>query len=258
MQKSNDASRVGWGNYGSWIVSNAALVICACLIICGGVTAGVLFLENNPDSRVFFNENDERVQALYELEEDYSKTYNYFIALETLDNSIFTPRTLTAILELTEDAWQIPYSTKVSSLSNFIVVSADGDDIVIGPMYESPSELDDEKIESIKSTVKDNPALIDGVISADLQVVGFNILINKDGYSTDSVFEVTEFSSKLVDRYRSKYPDRAFSRSIYGSYRLGWRNDERRYSTCTHNDIDTFNCSLCSYHDHTDATYSGW
>jgi len=115
---------VGWDNYGSWIIQKAFFVICACLVLCGGVTAGVLFLKNNPDSRVFFNDKDERVQSLYELEEDYSKTYNYFIALETLDDSIFTPRTLTAILELTEDAWQIPYSIKVSSLSNFIVVSA--------------------------------------------------------------------------------------------------------------------------------------
>jgi len=210
MHDSSKSTVIGWGAYASWIVKSASSVICACLIICGGISAGSFLLKNNPDSRVFFNDNDERVQSLYALEENYSKTYNYFIALETLDENVFTARTLTAILELTEDAWQIPYSTRVSSLSSYIDVSADGDDISIAPLYESPSELDDKKIAYIKSVVKDNPSLINGVISDDLQVVGFNILIDKDENNTDAVFEVTEFSRKLVEQYRSKYPELNF------------------------------------------------
>jgi len=210
MHESDNQIKTGWENYGSWLVKNATLIIWACLIICGFISSGVIFLKNNPDSRVFFNDNDERVQQLYELEREYSKTYNYFIAVETLDTDIFTPRSLTAILELTEDAWHIPYASKVTSLSNFIVVSANGDDINIEPLYESPDELNDEKIKFIKNTVKDNPALINGVISEDLQVVSFNILIDKDGYGSDSVFEVTEFSSKLVERYRKRYPELNF------------------------------------------------
>jgi len=218
MSEFDDSKKIGWNSYGAWVVKNAVWIICGCLIICSGLSAGVLFLKNNPDSRVFFNENDERVRSLYELEEDYSKTYNYFIALETLDESVFTPRTLTAIFELTEDAWQIPYSIKVSSLSNYIVVSADGDDINIDSLYESPSALDDEKIEFIKSTVKDNPSLINGVISEDFQVVGFNILIDKDSYNTNAVFEVTEFSSRLVNQYRTKYPELNFYISGASAY----------------------------------------
>ena len=44
---------------------------------------------------------------------------------------VFQPRMLGLIRSLTEDAWQIPHSTRVDGITNFQHTWADGDDLIV-------------------------------------------------------------------------------------------------------------------------------
>ena len=100
-------------------------------------SAGMAKLTNNPDNRVFFGKDNPHLQALEALEDTYTKTDNVFIALAPVSGSLADPKVLTAVRELTEAAWKIPYSSRVDSLSNFQHTLADG-----CLLYTSPSPRD--------------------------------------------------------------------------------------------------------------------
>ncbi|MCZ6767826.1 MAG: RND family transporter, partial [Acidobacteria bacterium] len=76
-------------------------------------------------------EKNPQLKVLEAYEDTYTKDKNAFIAVEAKESDLFTPETLAAIEELTEAAWQIPYSRRVDSITNFQHTWADGDDLVV-------------------------------------------------------------------------------------------------------------------------------
>ena len=81
-------------------------------------------------TRVFFSEENPQLQALEALENTY-RAYNVLFALAPKGGKVFSRETLRMIEELTEAAWQIPYSSRVDSLSNFQYTWAEEDDLIV-------------------------------------------------------------------------------------------------------------------------------
>ena len=55
----------------------------------------------------------------------------FCFVLAPADGMVFTPETLSAVEWLTEQAWQIPYSIRVDSVTNFQHTYAEGDDLIV-------------------------------------------------------------------------------------------------------------------------------
>ena len=68
------------------------------------------------------------MQASDQLEKTYTQDDNVIFLLIPQDGDVFTRKTLAAVEELTKMAWQLPYSLRVDSLSNFQHTSAEGDE----------------------------------------------------------------------------------------------------------------------------------
>ena len=78
-----------------WIIAGAFVFLVA-------TTWGVLFLEATSDNRVFFSEKNPQLKALEAFEDTYTRDENAFIAIEAKEGDVFTPETLAAIEELTQ------------------------------------------------------------------------------------------------------------------------------------------------------------
>ena len=77
------------------------------------------FLTLNPDNRVFFSEDNPQLMALEALENTYTKSNTVLFVLAPKDGDVFTRDTLSAIEELTEASWLMPFSSRVNSITNF-------------------------------------------------------------------------------------------------------------------------------------------
>ena len=145
------------------------------------LASGGQFLSFTSDYRVFFGSNDAHLQAFEELQNTYTKNDNVLIVLSPEDGTIFTQKMLEAIADITEKAWQTPYSIRVDSITNFQHTSAQGDDLQVMALFEDNPVLTDIQIRELKNIVLSEPILRNRLISNDAKVTAINITIELPG-----------------------------------------------------------------------------
>ena len=69
--------------------------------------------------RMFFSEENPQLNAFEQLQNTYTKNDNVLFVIAPQNGKVFTRETLSAVAELTREAWQIPYSIRVDSITNF-------------------------------------------------------------------------------------------------------------------------------------------
>lgn len=186
---------------GRWwiIVSTLAMVALFAL--------GMRFLVFDNDSRIYFSADNPQLQALQLLENTYSKDDNILFALAPEAGSVFTRQALAAIIELTEACWQIPFSSRVDSLSNFQYSHAEGDDLIVEDLVNDPENLSDARLEEIKKIALSEPLLVKRLVSPSGHVAAVNVLVTKPGKSLDETTAIAAYARRLVKDFLRKYPD---------------------------------------------------
>ena len=81
--------------------------------------------------RVFFSEDNPDLNAFEAVENIYTKNDNVLFIVKPREGEVFTAANLEVIRSLTEDAWQIPFSTRVDAITNFQHPWANGDDLIV-------------------------------------------------------------------------------------------------------------------------------
>ena len=171
-----------------------------------GVGTGVANLRVANDYRVFFGDDNPDLIAFETIEKTFSKNDNVLLVIQPESGSIFTPRTLGMIRELTEAAWQTPFSTRVDSLTNFQHTEAEGDDLVVEDLYptEASTESDADRAREIALA---EPALVHRLVHIDQRTAGINIRIELDSSDDTSLPQVVAYVRQLRDEFTDTYPD---------------------------------------------------
>ena len=102
---------------GPWVIKYRWIIILLSLVLVFGAASGGRLLVFKADYRVFFGKDNPQLQAFDKIEQTYSRNDNVLFILSPKDGNVFTRETLKVIETLTEKAWQIPYSTRVDSIS---------------------------------------------------------------------------------------------------------------------------------------------
>ncbi|MGB0958247.1 MAG: RND family transporter, partial [Litorivicinus sp.] len=105
--------------YGEWLLRNRIAVLILTIIATLGLTAGGQFLYFDTDYRTFFGKDNPQLNAFESLQQTYTKIDNVNFAIDPLSGKANDPEVLAAIETLTLEAWQLPYSIRVDSLSNY-------------------------------------------------------------------------------------------------------------------------------------------
>src|SRR6056297_519335 len=99
--------------YTEWILKWRYLVILFSLIAVALIGSGApKLMPLSNDYRVFFSEENPQLKAFEKLQNTYTKDDNVLIVISPRDGQVFTPDTLAAIQDITEQAWQIPHSIR--------------------------------------------------------------------------------------------------------------------------------------------------
>jgi len=196
--------------YAEWLVRWRYPILITTLILVAAAASGLQFISFKTDYRVFFSEDNPQLKAFEQLQNTYTKTDNVMFVLAPKDGNVFTPRTLASIARLTEAAWQIPYSIRVDSITNYQHTEAEGDDLLVADLVpeEVLDNLNEPALQRIRKIAINEPLLVNHLISGKGHVTGINVTIQlPDDTTGKEVPEVTAFSRDLVEQVKAGDPD---------------------------------------------------
>lgn len=197
-------------NYYTWLIRYRWLIIICSLIITLLFATGLQNLAFNPDSRVFFSDSNPQLVALEELENTFIKNENIYIGIKPESGDVFNSKTLGIIRELSAASWQIPYSNRVDSITNFQYMDVQGDDLSVADLVSEETDMNDDKLQRIKTIVLNEHELMHRMIDPAGHFAGININILKPGKSLDEVPKVVSYVNEMLDRFRARYPKHTF------------------------------------------------
>lgn len=193
---------------GPWVIKYRWLIILVSLLLVFTAASGGRFLVFKADYRVFFSDDNPQLQAFDKIEKTYSRNDNVLFILTPKDGKVFSRETLKVVENLTEKAWQIPYSTRVDSISNFQHTYAEGDDLIVEDLVSDAENLSAEELSKIKNVALNEPLLKQRLISPQAHVTSVSATIQLPRIDeTKEVPEVISFSRKLADEIRKSAPD---------------------------------------------------
>ena len=192
--------------YTRWVIRYRWAVLAVALVATVAASAGLPKLGLATDYRVFFSPDNPDLTAYEAVENVYTKNDNVLFVLQPQDGDVFTPRVLDALRSLTEDAWQIPYSTRVDGITNFQHTWADGDELIVEDLV-GPDEITEEVATRARDVALAEPTLVGRMISTDARTSGINVRISLPGESKTELPEAVEHVRKLLVQYRAAYPD---------------------------------------------------
>ncbi len=198
--------------YTEWVLKWRYLVILFTLIAVGLIGSGApKLMPLSNDYRVFFSEENPQLRAFEDLQNTYTKDDNVLIVISPKDGEVFTPETLAAIQDITEQAWQIPHSIRVDSVTNFQHTYAEEDDLIVDDLVVDPGSLDATQLEQIKQIALQEPQLAGRLISADAAHSGINITIQLPGVNLmEENPQTVAYARKILQQAEADYPQIEF------------------------------------------------
>jgi predicted RND superfamily exporter protein len=117
--------------YTRWVIRNRWWVVPGALVVSMASGTGMSKLGLVNDYRVFFSEDNPDLNAFEAVENIYTKNDNVLFIVKPRAGDVFPASNSDVIRSLTEDAWQIPFSTRVDAITNFQHTWADGDELIV-------------------------------------------------------------------------------------------------------------------------------
>ena len=155
-------------------------VICVLILASGG-----RFLAFTNDYRVWFSSDNPQLVAFEELQEAYTRSDNVLIMFEPQSGDVFTNDTLLAVAAFTEDAWRLPFTVRVDSVTNYQHIYGEEDDLIVTDLVEEAGELDASELERIRQVALAQPTLLNRLLSEDSSTTGVNITVELPPPLTD-------------------------------------------------------------------------
>jgi predicted RND superfamily exporter protein len=151
-----------------------ALVVLS-LAVVAAVGYGARHVWFNGDYRLFFKADNPQLVAHEQQQANFTKSDNVSFILAPKGGEVFTREVLAAIEQLTADAWAIPYSIRVDSVTNFQHTRADGDDLATADLVRDAGSLDDAGLAARRAIALAEPILVGSLISARAHVSAVNV-----------------------------------------------------------------------------------
>ena len=215
------------------IIHRPWLVIFIGLVLIGIASSGASNLYFRGDYKVFFEEDNPQRLAYDEMQAIFNKNENASIIIAPETGDVFNKRTLTLIKELTDEAWQVPMSTRVDSIANYQHTWAEQDDLIVEDLVMEVDWIDDDIIARAKRVSLSEPNQVNLLVSEKGDVAVVAVTVNMpDGDKTVAVREITDFTKAMTESFKERYPDHDF-------YHTGVVLMNNSFATESENDFKT-------------------
>ena len=168
------------------------------------------------DYRVFFDKTNDQLVSYERLQKLYSKNESVFFTIKWKQGNVLDKRALELIEKVTKDAWLIPNSIRVDSLTNYqhtfaeINDSEEGveypeDNIIVRDLFDS--SRNDNDFNSIEKIAKTEPTLIKRLVSSDLSAAGVLVTLHLPEDNPMAVFQSVGAAESIKATIKSEHPE---------------------------------------------------
>ncbi len=192
-------------NFTQFVTAHPWWILLLAVLAVSAMAKGIMDLGFKNDYRVYFSQENPQLQAFEDIQNTYNKSDSVIFVLQPEDGNIFSSHTLQAIRQLTEKSWQLPYSSRVDSVTNFQHTQAEGDDLLVADLVADPMASAGE-IENIKQIALHEPFLVNRLVSLKGDVAGVNVVLQMPGESPNEFSVVAAAARELAKEIESSYP----------------------------------------------------
>jgi predicted RND superfamily exporter protein len=196
----------------SSIVRHPWMIILMVIAIVAAVSYGSKNLYFRADYKVFFDEDFPQMLAHEEMQRLFNNNDNAALIIVPKEGIVFTEPMLGLIKELTDEAWQTPFSTRVDSITNYQHTRAEDDDLVVEDLILELDTINPKSIALTQQVSTTEPALVNRLVSPDgkAAVVNITIQLPEKENRTAEIIQITEYVKAMTERYAEKYPNAEF------------------------------------------------
>jgi uncharacterized protein len=182
------------------------LLMFVSLIFIGALVSGMRFVGFAADYEVWFSDDNPQLKDFNVLQNTYAKSDNVLFLITPEVGDVFTQKTLTDIEWLTREAWQMPFSTRVDSITNFQHTYAIEDDLVVGDLIINAESMTSSELTKIKNIAVKEPLLVNRLISKDAAVTAVSVTINLPKNLPEGSPTVTAYARDLIKQMQQRNP----------------------------------------------------
>ena len=181
-------------------------VVCITLVCVGVISSGLKQIELQTDYRIFFSKENPQLAAYERLQNTYSRNDVLQFVLQPESGDIFNPVFLKNLSKLTEEFWQIPFTTRVNSIANFQHSYAEGDELTVEDLVAFDRELTSVEAEAIKSIALNEPLIKNLLVSRDGRTTAVSATLTLPSKSVSEVPSAMAKARELAERFRDNNP----------------------------------------------------
>jgi predicted RND superfamily exporter protein len=184
------------------------LVILASFAVVFLAGTGLPKTQFSSDYRIYFSEDNQHLKAFEDLQATFTKSDNVMFVLAPANGHVFTPETLSIIEEITEMSWQLPYSIRVDSITNYQHTIAEEDDLLVDNLITDAKSLTVEQIAYAKNVALNEPSIAGRLIAHNADVTGINVSMEMPGLDpSKETPEVAKAAYEIKTYLNEHYPD---------------------------------------------------
>lgn len=166
----------------AWPTRHPGWTLVLLLLVTLALAPGLGRLTFSNDIRVFFSPDNPQLRAYEQVEGTFAPSNSVFFVVATRDGgTVFRPEILRAVADLTAEAWRLPHSRRVDSLTSFPNTTANGDDLLVADLVPDLDALAPEELDRIRRVALAEPLLVRRLVSDDGTVAGVNVAVRLPG-----------------------------------------------------------------------------
>ena len=198
--------------YAQWLLRWRWPIILVTLLVAAAAGYGAQLLKFNNNYRVFFSADNPQRQAFDQIQDTYTRNDSLVFTITPADGQVFVPEVLSAVVRLTDAAWQLPYALRVDSVTNFQHTRSELDDLIVSDLFENPEDMTAAEIEAAQAVALSEPVLVNRVISPDASVTGVFVTLQMPDAEDDNeqarraVSDLITEARDLVVQFETEYP----------------------------------------------------
>lgn len=183
-------------------------VIAAVMLFVVLAAIGAQNLVFKGDYRIFFSEDNPQLTEFESMQRVFAKSENVAFVVAPKNGDVFTPQNLGALYWLTEESWQIPYSSRVDSITNYQHTIAEQDDLLVEDLVLDPEVLTGADMARLRDIAVNEPLLRNKLVSDRGHVAIVSVNVHLPGVNEQvEVPEVATAVREIRERFLAQYPD---------------------------------------------------
>ena len=205
---SMNGAATSWANF---VVKMRWLIIVMAVVLTAAIASGGSKLSFSNDYRAFFSPENPELLAFERFQSTYTKNDNILIVIQPAVGTAFNQDTAAIVEQLTADAWQTPFASRVDSVSNFQFTRGEEDDLIVEDLVMDASTTDASSLLSKQAVALAEPLLLNALISENAQTTGINITLRYPGESLEEVPQAVGYIRAKITELKAANPNMTFA-----------------------------------------------